>query len=204
MIAILVAGGSCDCGPTDPPPPPDPCWTTVVCVAACEDLPSTFCNFCPSGTFEESLCTDSGLPPRDGGSCEDIPCAIANECGYACGEVPFYVGCCDCPMGTIDLRSSCSLDAGPPRPANNGSAAPASVRLLRRRHGHGGGRGASADRRGRPPRDRRAVLRRQAMRNGALLWRDRCDRSVPGAHLPSDVPAPRRSWELVPQRSALL
>jgi len=50
----------------------------------------------------------------DGGSCDSVPCAVPSECGYECGEEPFYIGCCDCPAGTIDMRTECAADVGPP------------------------------------------------------------------------------------------
>ncbi|MCC7539816.1 MAG: hypothetical protein IT379_26575, partial [Deltaproteobacteria bacterium] len=34
-------------------------------------------------------------------------------CVRACGEEPFYVGCCACPEGSIDSFIDCRPDAGP-------------------------------------------------------------------------------------------
>lgn len=121
IIVILLLAAPCDCG--DPPPsvvvpPPPTCATVVLCVADCGDVATTSCAPCPAGTFDATFCSDGGPPPMDGGACDDVPCTRANECGYACGEIPFYVGCCDCPAGTFDLVTACGTDAGPPDAAD--------------------------------------------------------------------------------------
>lgn len=55
---------------------------------------------------------DSG-PDAGVRECEVTPCFRAYECAAACGEAPFYVGCCPCPPGSVDLPVDCGPDAGP-------------------------------------------------------------------------------------------
>ncbi len=46
---------------------------------------------------------------------------MPSECAYTCDEEPFYVGCCDCPAGTIDQSTWCEgFDAGPPDGGDGG------------------------------------------------------------------------------------
>ncbi len=117
LIVLLVTLGDCSCG--DPPPTvvgPGPCSSVVLCVSSCTGTGTgtTSCAPCPAGTFDVSLCSDGGPLPGDAGSCDDSPCDIESLCAYACDEEPFYVGCCECPAGTIDQNSWCGgADAGP-------------------------------------------------------------------------------------------
>jgi hypothetical protein len=116
VIVLILAAGTCTCGeptPSEPVPRPSPCTSVVLCASSCDGVATTACAPCPAGTFDISFCGVDGGPPLDGGSCDDVPCTVPSECAYACDEEPFYVGCCDCPFGTIDQRSACSLDAGP-------------------------------------------------------------------------------------------
>lgn len=116
VIVLLIALGDCTCE-SDPPPTrtPTPCTSVVLCVSSCGSTATSSCAPCPAGTFDLSLCGDSSFPPpTDAGSCDDVPCAVPSECAYTCDEEPFYVGCCECPAGTIDQRTWCDFDAGLP------------------------------------------------------------------------------------------
>lgn len=112
--AMIDLGTRPDLGPSAPDAAPDAREGDATPGDASESDANAEDATADDANVEDASTEDASRHDAGVRECDLIACFRPYECVTRCGEEPFYVGCCECPEGSIDAFVDCRPDSGPP------------------------------------------------------------------------------------------